>query len=75
MSEATSSDAPSRPACARGLTAGIYLWLTLEDLTVLDLTLVPALRERGLLLPGCGRVLFWHPSDAGELDYLPIRLG
>ncbi|WP_257791543.1 MULTISPECIES: hypothetical protein [unclassified Massilia] len=41
---------------------------------MLDLVLVPALRERGLLLPGCGRVLFWHPSDAGELDYLPIRL-
>jgi len=58
----------------KGQTVDVHVWLTLPDLTVLDLTLLSTLRARGDAIDHQSAVLVWHPSNAGIFDYEPLML-
>ncbi|MFC1672650.1 hypothetical protein ACFL12_00720 [Pseudomonadota bacterium] len=52
-----------------------HVWVTLEDMTVIDLTIIPTLVHRGLLPKSeldTGRVLIWRECDKSDYSYQPI---
>lgn len=50
----------------------VHVWLTLDDLTVIDLSIVPTLTGHGLLPAGTPPVLFWREEDAGDFSFEPL---
>jgi hypothetical protein len=55
-------------------TVDVHVWLTLGDLTVLDLTIVPTLRSSGVLPPGGPEVLLWRADEPGDFVFEPLML-
>jgi len=56
-------------------TLGVHVWLTLSDSTVMDLTLIPTLRARGILPAGTrelGSVLMWNEANPGPFRFRPL---
>lgn len=50
----------------------VHVWLTLDDLTVIDLTIVPTLIKYGQLPTSTPPVLFWREDAAGDFDFEPL---
>ncbi len=56
-------------------TLDVHVWLTLNDLTVLDLTIIPTLVQQGLLPKEeltKSPVLVWHESELSNFSFQPL---
>lgn len=53
-------------------TLPVHVWLTLDDLTVLDLTIVSTLIASGDLPANASRILFWREDQPSEFSFEPI---
>lgn len=56
-------------------TVDVHVWLTLDDMTVVDLSILSTLAAMGLTsgLPrGAGRVVFWRDDSVSEFEYEPL---
>ncbi len=57
------------------LPAGVHVWLTLEDMTVIDPTLLGDLEQRGLLKASdysANGILVWRDEQPGDFRYEPL---
>ena len=67
-----------REIIAQGPTAtgslDVHVWLTLEEMTVIDLTIVPTLVHRGELPESAleDPILFWREGIESDFEYQPI---
>ena len=52
----------------------VHVWLTLEDMTVIDLSIIPTLVHRGELPESALEepILFWHEGKESNFEYQPI---
>lgn len=50
----------------------VHVWLTLDDLTVIDLSIVPTLVKCGHLPADTPPVLFWRENAAGDFSFKPL---
>lgn len=50
----------------------VHVWLTLDDLTVIDLSIVPTLVKYGSLPADTPPVLFWREDAAGDFAFEPL---
>lgn len=50
----------------------VHVWLTLDDLTVIDLSIVPTLVKYGHLPADTPPVLFWREDAAGDFAFEPL---
>jgi hypothetical protein len=50
----------------------VHVWLTLDDLTVIDLSIVPTLVKYGRLPADTPPVLFWRENAAGAFVFDPL---
>lgn len=53
----------------------VHVWLTLSDMSVMDLTIVPTLKARGLITADSDefdRVLMWDENTPGPFRYEPL---
>jgi hypothetical protein len=52
----------------------LHVWLTLEDMTVIDLSIIPTLVHRGELPESAlaDPILFWHEGMDSDFEYQPI---
>jgi len=52
----------------------VHVWLTLGDMTVLDLTILASLRQQGRDDGGQDGILVWKASDPGDFLFEPLLL-
>lgn len=53
----------------------LHVWLTLDDMTVYDLSIIPTLRAKGLIdskLGSTPEVLVYRPGEKGDYEYQPL---
>ncbi|ENZ78058.1 hypothetical protein OR214_02334 [Ralstonia pickettii OR214] len=50
----------------------VHVWLTLEDMTVLDLTILASLRHRGQYEGPSEGMLVWRENDPGDFLFEPL---
>jgi hypothetical protein len=51
----------------------VHVWLTLEDMTVIDLTVLTTLRRKGIdISTPKGSVLVWRESDKSDFRFEPL---
>lgn len=57
-------------------TIDLHVWLTLDDLTVIDLTILSTLRAKSLLQEQSidSNVLIWREEDPGEFRFEPLLI-
>ncbi|WP_312165390.1 hypothetical protein [Massilia timonae] len=55
-----------------GTDLPVHVWLTLDDLTVVDLTIVPTLVRQGQLPSGTAPVLYWRHDTASDYEFEPV---
>jgi hypothetical protein len=61
-----------RAGPAPGVDLPVHAWLTLDDMTVIDLSIVSTLIKRGELAGSVDPVLFWHEDEPGEFVFEPV---
>jgi hypothetical protein len=50
----------------------VHVWLTLDDMTVFDLTIVPTLISNGLLAADTPPLLMWRETDQSDFKFEPL---
>lgn len=52
----------------------VHVWLTLDDMSVFDLTIIPTLIEKGLINPSEieKSILIWHENMESDFHYEPL---
>jgi len=50
----------------------VHVWLTVEDMTVLDLTILASLRHRGQYEGHSEGMLVWKANDPGDFLFEPL---
>lgn len=59
-----------------GKTLDVHVWLTFDDLTVIDPTILPTLKEKGLIddADTTSDLLIWREDDPGDFEFEPILI-
>jgi len=57
---------------APGADLPVHVWLTLDDMTVIDLSIVATLIKYGELSAGAPPVLFWRDDAPGDFVFEPL---
>jgi hypothetical protein len=56
----------------RGKTVDVHVWLTLDDMTVVDLTIISTLQARGAIFATPSKFLLWREEIPTDFVFEPI---
>lgn len=53
-------------------TVDVHVWLTLDDMTVIDPTIIATLKAKDAISPDVSPILLWTENDPGDFHFEPI---